>query len=417
MTTHPARVPLDAIVAGLSGRIVDLCGLLLPAGVNDGAEYAVGSLAGEPGQSCKIHVRQDGRAGVWKDFSTGETGDALDLVKAVLFHADRDKVQAIKWAKSFLGYDGSAEALQIQRRAAVQAKANREKAEREAIRRRKAATKMYLDAFELKGTPAEDYLRGRAIDFARIGHWPGCLRYAPACEAFRHDPATKKAVSLGKFPAMLASICAPSGETVAVHRTYLARRPDGSVGKAPIVDHRGKPIAKKSFGVYAGGCIRLFKPILENGKRAPGLKDAPAGSRVAISEGIEDGLSFALLDRTRYVLVAVSLSNMGCLWLPDAVDDVLILGQNDEAPEAKAALDAAAARFVEQGKVVRISRPPPEFKDINDVIRGIPKSAPGGADAPWGPPPQAPAANLAPSAPALAKADGGFSPASEGTHP
>jgi Toprim domain len=376
MTTNPARVPLDAIVAGLSGRIVDLCGLLLPAGINDGAEYAVGSLAGEPGQSCKIHIRQDGRAGVWKDFSTGETGDALDLVKAVLFHADRDKIQAIKWAKSFLGYDGSAEALNIQRRAAVQAKKNREEAERQALRRRKAATKMYLDAFELKGTPAEEYLRGRSIDFAKIGHWPGCLRFAPNCEAWERKKGEPKPVLAGKFPALLASICSPAGETVAVHRTYLARRPDGTMGKAPLRD------AKKTFGTYAGGCIRLFKPILPNGKRAPGLKDAPAGSAVAISEGIEDGLSFAMLDRTRYVLVAVSLSNMGALWLPEAIDDVLIVGQNDEKPEARAALDAAVERFALQGRTVRVSRPPPEFKDINDVLRGVTKSPPGGGDKP-----------------------------------
>jgi hypothetical protein len=388
MTAAPARVPLDAIVAGLSGRIQELCGLLLPAGIDDGTEYSVGSLAGEPGQSCKIHVRQDGRAGVWKDFSTGETGDALDLVKAVLFSHDRDKIQAIKWAKGFLGYDNSPEALQIQRRAAVTAKANREKAEREADRRRRAATRMYLDA----------------IDFARIGHYPGCLRYAPACEAFERVPGEPKARSIGKFPTLLASICAASGETVAVHRTYLARRPDGTFGKAPIRD------PKKSFGTYAGGCIRLFKPILETGKRAPGLKDAPAGSRVAISEGIEDGLSFAMLDRSRYVLVAVSLSNMGVMWLPDTVDDVLILGQNDEAPEARAALDAAAARFVEQGRVVRISRPPPEFKDINDVIRGIPKSAPGGADKSAALPPCSPAASLTPAAPGVTQAAaGGFS--------
>lgn len=395
-----ARVPLSAIVAGLSGRIVDLCGLLLPAGVNDGTEYAVGSLAGEPGQSCKIHIRQDGRAGVWKDFSTGETGDALDLVKAVLFSADGDKIQAIKWAKSFLGYDGSAEALQIQRRAAVTAKKNREEAQRRADQRRRAATKMYLDAFELRGTPAADYLSGRAIDFARIGHWPGCLRYAPACEAFERVPGDVKPRSIGRFPTLLASICAPSGETVAVHRTYLARRADGTFGKAPIRD------PKKSFGTYAGGCIRLFKPILDDGRRAPGLKDAPAGARVAISEGIEDGLSFAMLDRTRYVLVAVSLSNMGCLWLPDAIDDVLIVGQNDEKPEAQAALAAAAARFVELGKTVRISRPPPGFKDINDLIRGVQKSAPGGADTP-AVSPCSPPASLTPAAPGVTQAAAG----------
>jgi len=377
---HPSRVPVHVIVAGLAARIVELCELIFPAGTHDGAEYRVGSPRGEPGQSLAIHLRQDGRAGVRKDFTTQEKGDVLDLVRVTQFPASPNKTDAIKWAKTWLGYDGSAQALDVQRKAAEAAKKNREKAIADADRRRKSAKAMFLNATEIKGTPAETYLRGRAIDPARIGAWSGSLRYTPALEIWERRPGEKKSVCVGKAPAMLAAIIGPDGEMLAVHRTYLQCHADGRVTKAPIVDRHGKPAAKKSYGTYAGGCIRLFKPIVE-GKRAPALAQAPAGSKVAISEGIEDGLSYAMLERDRYVLVAVSLGNLGCLWLPDTIDDVLILGQNDVEPDAIKSLDAAAQRFAGQGRVVRVSKPPADYKDLNDLVMGKKTISPKSADA------------------------------------
>jgi twinkle protein len=51
---------------------------LLPNGVKAANEWRVGSLGGEKGQSLGVHLSGD-KAGVWCDFSTGETGDLIDL--------------------------------------------------------------------------------------------------------------------------------------------------------------------------------------------------------------------------------------------------------------------------------------------------------------------------------------------------
>lgn len=51
---------------------------LLPKGTKKGAEWRVGSLSGEEGQSLAVHLTGI-KAGVWCDFSTGETGDLIDL--------------------------------------------------------------------------------------------------------------------------------------------------------------------------------------------------------------------------------------------------------------------------------------------------------------------------------------------------
>ena len=52
----------------------------LPNGKRIGAEYRVGSLAGEAGQSLSINVR----TGRWADFQSGERGgDLIDLYAAI----------------------------------------------------------------------------------------------------------------------------------------------------------------------------------------------------------------------------------------------------------------------------------------------------------------------------------------------
>lgn len=71
----------------LAGQIRTLAPELLPNGRRDGHEWRVGSLAGERGQSLGIHLTGS-RAGVWCDFASGERGDALGLVAAVLFAGD-----------------------------------------------------------------------------------------------------------------------------------------------------------------------------------------------------------------------------------------------------------------------------------------------------------------------------------------
>ncbi|HEX4045431.1 MAG TPA: toprim domain-containing protein [Gammaproteobacteria bacterium] len=51
---------------------------LFPNGKQRGAEWCIGSMRGEAGDSLKIHLKGS-KAGVWSDFATGESGDLLDL--------------------------------------------------------------------------------------------------------------------------------------------------------------------------------------------------------------------------------------------------------------------------------------------------------------------------------------------------
>ena len=92
-------VEIAEIVGMLARSAPELCRELFPAGVREGQEYRIGSLAGEKGRSMAIHVG-GARAGVWSDFATGQAGDALDLVAYALFAGDKKK--AIRWARSFL---------------------------------------------------------------------------------------------------------------------------------------------------------------------------------------------------------------------------------------------------------------------------------------------------------------------------
>ncbi len=51
---------------------------LLPAGKREGQEWRAGSTAGDAGKSLGVHLSGP-KAGIWSDFSTGQTGDLIDL--------------------------------------------------------------------------------------------------------------------------------------------------------------------------------------------------------------------------------------------------------------------------------------------------------------------------------------------------
>mgnify|MGYP003583777595 FL=1 len=72
---------------------------LLPQGKRKGPEWKAGNTSGEPGDSLSVRVTGD-RAGVWKDFASGEGGDLLDLWMAC---RGLSIVEAMKEAKAFLG--------------------------------------------------------------------------------------------------------------------------------------------------------------------------------------------------------------------------------------------------------------------------------------------------------------------------
>ena len=72
---------------------------LLPNGKKEGAEFRVGSIAGEPGKSLSIKITGS-KTGIWCDFAEGGTGDLLDLWAAVRC---LNTATAMKEAKDYLG--------------------------------------------------------------------------------------------------------------------------------------------------------------------------------------------------------------------------------------------------------------------------------------------------------------------------
>jgi twinkle protein len=59
----------------LCERVEEVCRHLFPNGHREGAEYVVGSLAGEEGESLKVNLV--GKIGVWKDFAGDKGGNSL----------------------------------------------------------------------------------------------------------------------------------------------------------------------------------------------------------------------------------------------------------------------------------------------------------------------------------------------------
>lgn len=70
------------IAALLANRAEEVCGLLLPSGKRDGAEWRCGDVSGSAGKSLGVRLT-GGKAGVWRDFSTDDGGDLVGLWMAV----------------------------------------------------------------------------------------------------------------------------------------------------------------------------------------------------------------------------------------------------------------------------------------------------------------------------------------------
>lgn len=313
-------------------------------------------------------VRVSGpKAGTWADYATGDHGDLLDLIRLRL---NCDLKTAMDEARRYLGLsDATQETRAATARAVALAEQRRRTAEQEAAeardRRARAAQAIWLDAQpSLRGTPAEAYLRDRrGIDLARLGAQPRALRFAPALPYRHMDPETGEVIE-GRFPAILAAISAPDRPFCAVHRTWLAEGPDGW-DKAPV------PTPKKVLGDYAGGSIRLWRGVLADGRRAPPLDRVPPGSRVYLTEGLEDGLTVALLAPEARVLVTISLSNLGAVVLPANVAEVVLVADRDENDAARAALARAIDTHAAAGRSVRVWQNRTGGKDINDAWRAM----------------------------------------------
>lgn len=197
MTVRFGR-PIDAgaLSAMLADRSLSFCMEFLPAGVREGGEWRIGSVASEPGRSMAVHLSGP-KAGVWKDWAADIGGDALDLAAHVLFGGD--KGQAVRWSRAWLGLD-SADPGSFERRRAEAVKRREEAGEDDQRRQRRAAAIFLAAQPQLAGTLAGTYLAGRAIDLSQLGRQPRSLRFHPGALQRRKRPGVAGANRGGRQP-------------------------------------------------------------------------------------------------------------------------------------------------------------------------------------------------------------------------
>lgn len=361
MMRPPAHtIDIAEIKAMLDARAEALARELLPNGWREGHEYRTSNLADVPNGSSSLAVHIGGaKAGWWKDFSSGQGGDLLKLIAAVLFRDDLGK--AVAWAKSWLGLDDADPARLRQHRAEALAAAEKraEAARAAAERTRGSARKRWLQGSPIAGTIVETYLARRGIEIAALGRAPGVLRFNPAVQ-YGYGEASWTG------PAMLAAVTSLAGEHVATHRTWLAADGSGKAPCPPAIEPRAwKP--KKVLGLYEGAHIPLWKGA--SGDRA--LKDVPAGTDVWVSEGIEDGLTAACADPSLRVIAGISVSNLAVMDLPAQMGWLVFLRQNDPpGSDADKAFWRAVAAQRARGRKVKVASPPRSAaKDINELAQ------------------------------------------------
>lgn len=312
------------------------------------------------------------RSGVWKDFggSLGGGKGVLSLVAATLGRGSEapDWTSAIRWVKDFIGLtDHAPSAIDLERLKQETARRDAE-SQAHSEKQRAAARGLWLAGTPLDGTdPASLYLKSaRGVDVTRLkAGVPRALRFHP--RVFAKDDDAKMR---GPHPAILGCISRSPDGLVAVHRTYL-RQHHGAWEKFTWPACK---TGKQVKGAYAGGSIRLTR-----GQSGKSLRDMPAGEWPAVHEGIEDGLTTALVKPELRSLVAVTIANIGALQLPEQCRGLYIVKQNDTKQITISQFECQMDRLADRGIEPAIVEFPPQFKDANDVLRGIEREAMGAA--------------------------------------
>jgi putative DNA primase/helicase len=186
-------------------------------------------------------------------------------------------------------------------------------------------------------TIARAYLASRGIVLDR---WPPSLRFNPRCPRPKDDAGS----FVSPLPAMVALVEHVARGPVAVHCTYL--KTDGN-GKADIRN------PKAIFGPVAGGAVRF------------GL--ARAGEWLAIAEGIETTLSVAL-SCSLSAWAGLSANGIKNLMLPSKATHVVVCADHDASGIGERAAHDAAARWIAEGRRVRIAMPAEPDTDMADLL-------------------------------------------------
>ena len=276
-----------------------VCKEYLSEGRRQGRYWQVGDVQGNPGRSLFVRLTGPfsgpGAAGKWTDAANGQYGDLLDLIR--LNRGYHRLADALHEARAFLGDPARGSSAASNQRSPDT---------------RAGARRLFAMSWNVKGTVAETYLRGRGITAPL--DLPS-LRFHPACYYRSHDRAP-----LEQWPALIAAVTDLSRIVTGIQRTWLAR--DGT-GKAPLDDPRRAMGALLGNGVHFGPAAHA----------CPGL----AARVLAAGEGIETMLSLKSLLPPMPMVAALSATHLAALLLPADLVRLYVAADNDAAGHAAAA--------------------------------------------------------------------------------
>lgn len=299
--------------------------------------------------------------GRFMEFASGDGGDVIDFVSYCLggsagYQSPERRGQALRWLRAHLGLGDLEPADRTRLGELAKAReAAREKTEHQAKAKREKnarfAKDLWLAAKPWPGTIVETYLtEARGLPVRDLGSPLNAIKFEP--EAY--DGKTGEIL-----PAMMTAFTNAKGEIRGVHTTFL--KEDGS-GKAEIER------AKRFLGDVKGCAMRLHR-----GHSAMSERHAPpAGDVLAVSEGIENALSWSALYPAHRTMAAGAVDLIGQVPLPACAGRVIVLRDNDKtgSPAWEAAHRAAAAlRNRAEGRPVTTQPPPGDHKDFNDYWR------------------------------------------------
>ena len=234
--------------------------------------------------------------GHYKCFGCGARGDAVEWIRHDFGLDFPDAVRHLAVQAGMMEASGAARPQAVWRAPAFDRAEAEARAEQDRLRAQEKARATWARGKAAAGSLVETYLRqARGIANPAMGG----LRFLSG-EPYWTEGADGKPEALGRFPVQLAPFVRQDGERrllTGLHFTYL--RADG-LAKAVV------PSAKKMRGEAWGSAIRLA--------------DAAKSDVLAISEGIETGLSVMSVRPDLPVWAAGSLGNIAGAGLAVADD-------------------------------------------------------------------------------------------------
>lgn len=320
------RGPSIALLADmLAERAEDFCRDFLPEGRKDGPRWRAGDVYGSRGQSLSVLISGP-QKGSFKDFSNpDQRGDLIDLL---CLNQMIDKKEAYKRACQWLGISRETGKPSVSRHAEARLKerAARRAQETEKHSREKIgwARDLYRRARRAAGTIGEAYFRGRGISLempAMIGFVPllkhtPTRRDLPCVIGFGVGPDSESEKGYGivfahRIFLEVEGLTAGEGAKNFLFESHVIEAGERCLAEPWRVKKVAHDAAKMMLGSPIGGCIPLTP--------------RPTKSRLAFSEGIENGMAWAQANPDASVRAVYSAANMMNVMVPLSVRELIFI--------------------------------------------------------------------------------------------